>query len=101
MPDISKLSDLSEILEVSIDQILGNEYAGGILRSIQCRDETVTPEELIEAAPILKPQQINSMFEKMKDQMDWDALAAMAPFLDDEISVSYTHLDVYKRQITM
>ena len=80
MPDISKLPELAELFGISIDELLGkkselitNIIEGDIEEFLG--NTLVAAEELKEAAPILQPAQIERI-----------------------VAVSYTHLDVYKRQ---
>lgn len=69
MPDISKLPELAQMFGVTIDEILGEKSE---IISCAANDEidkyiegnTITPEQLGAVAPILKPEQVDAVFEK-------------------------------------
>ena len=67
MPDISKLPELAELFSVSIDELLGRhsplveKAAAGKLDEVAA----VTVDELAEAAPLLPPQQLESLTETL------------------------------------
>jgi len=88
MPDISKLSDLSEILEVSIDTLLGNHKDAKAIREIMDHDKIDlskhTQETLENVLPLMKPKQVN---ESTKEQttVSMETIAMMAPFLDSSL----------------
>lgn len=89
MPDISKLSELSEILQITIDELIGKESP--LMENIikektedYLEEHSVTTEELIDIAPILKPSQLddvvsNTVFE------DFSGMDEIAPFLSTEV----------------
>ena len=117
MPDISKLPELAEIFGVTIDELLGS--ASPLVRSAAenrmddyLKENTVTVEALNEAAPILKPSQVDAAMEsvpvesvgQLKDvapfvsvgtlgraaleavkENDMDGIEEIAPFLEDSI----------------
>ena len=59
MPDISKLPELSELLDVSIDELLGKKSA--VIDDVLAEGkigEDADVQEIAEAVPILKPDQI-------------------------------------------
>ena len=89
MPDISKLPELAEILGVSIDQLLGEEAplvkAAADNRMEEFLEATpVKPEELKQAAPILHPEQVEKVLEKVEDQMEPEDIVEVAPFLEQD-----------------
>lgn len=74
MPDISKLPELAQIFHVTIDEILSEK--SGLVESAAkdnlgeyLEDNAVTLKEAAEAAPILKPEQINMIFERVEREM--------------------------------
>lgn len=74
MPDISKLPELAQIFHVTIDEILSEK--SGLVESAAkdnlgeyLEDNAVTLKEAVEAAPILKPEQINMIFERVEREM--------------------------------
>ncbi|NLN47425.1 MAG: helix-turn-helix transcriptional regulator [Clostridiaceae bacterium] len=95
MPDISKLEDLSRALDVTIDQLLGNEASIRLAKHFiagdekeYIREEKVGLEDLEEIAPLLKPEQVGDAFKAFADRPDkpvtLSALAGLAPFLGKE-----------------
>ena len=88
MPDISKLPELCQILEISMDDLIGNEPTSKTVQKIISNDDAnVSFEELAEVAPILPPKKMEQVFEEhhdSQDEIDINALVALAPFLDDE-----------------
>jgi len=88
MPDISKLPDISQVLAVSIDDLLGNDKQAEMVKMVLTRqvsdyDETIGLDELIEVAPILKPSQVNNLMAGVK-QVKLSELAHLAPFITSE-----------------
>lgn len=89
MPDISKLSELSEILHITVDELIGKESP--LIESIlkektddYLEEHTVTTEELIDIAPILKPSQLeNVILNTVLD--DLSGICEIAPFLSTEV----------------
>ena len=98
MPDISKLSDLSKIFDITIDELLGNAKETKAVQEIIKTDKidfSAHDLETIEAImPMVKPKQID---ESMKDEknISIEMLLALAPFLDedkiDEIALEAFH----------
>ena len=83
-PDIGKLGELSTILKISIDDLLGNKHMAEIIEKVKA-DEVLSDDELLEIAPITKP----SLFGKLLDEMmvadmNLDALVGLAPFANQE-----------------
>lgn len=95
MPDISKLPELAQLFNVTIDEILGerselidsaaNDRIGEYLDS-----NTVTLQQLADVAPILKAEQVDMIFEKdfEKAQGTQDArlgdVIPLLPFLSND-----------------
>ncbi len=95
MPDISKLPELSELLGISVDEILGKKsfVIDGVLINGDFNDATA--EELVEAVPLLKPSQIEKVvdeigekIEKVVDEMgkkiEWTEILPMIEYLSGE-----------------
>lgn len=82
-PDIANLSELSRVLDISIDELLGNRRAAEITREI-AEDKTpeLQPEELQQVAPLLTGEQADKAAGVSAS--DFAALAALAPFLSEE-----------------
>ncbi|MBP7401609.1 MAG: helix-turn-helix domain-containing protein [Clostridia bacterium] len=92
MPDIAKLEDLARALEVSIDDLLGNDAPIRLAKHFiagdekeYIREEKAGLEDLEELAPLLKPKQLGDAFEEFADRPDKPvtlaALRGIAPFL--------------------
>ena len=84
MPDIAKLGELSELLNVSIDEILGNERAAKLAESVLMEQPVpdIGIEEVKAAAPLLREEQADKLMEQtQEDNLDITELASMAPFL--------------------
>lgn len=88
MPDISKLPELCQILEISMDDLIGNEPTSKTVQKIISNDDAeISFEELAQVAPIIPPKKMEEVFEEQKDaqnKIDIKALVALAPFLDEE-----------------
>lgn len=91
MPDISKLYELSDIFGVSIDTILGNTRNAEIVNAADTGvmpEETPTIDELAEIAPILKPQQTDTIaeiiIEKEGNEMDVKSILKVADYLSED-----------------
>ena len=82
-PDIANLSELSRVLDLSIDELLGNRRAAEITREI-AEDKTpeLQPEELQQVAPLLTGEQADKAAGVSAS--DFAALTALAPFLSEE-----------------
>ncbi len=86
MPDISKLPELAELFSTTIDELLGcsssviSAAATGKLAEIP-----ITPEALAEAAPLLTPEQVDVVAERLTSLSEADVpLASLLPFLHEE-----------------
>ncbi|WP_433748049.1 helix-turn-helix domain-containing protein [Falsibacillus pallidus] len=91
MPDISKLPDLSRIFRVEIDEILtngkGTQLVKGVMENADDTfiDELENPkEEFMNAAPVLKMEQADSIFNHLKEEMTINDLSILAPFISQE-----------------
>lgn len=85
MPDIAKLPDISQVLEVSIDELLGNAAAATFVKSMLTGQEPQVPDAgvLANVAPILKPSQIETLTDS-KSFASEAFLVEMACHLDSE-----------------
>jgi len=88
MPDIAKLPELCNILELNVDQLIGNgETVQTVKKMISEKDAVISLEELADVAPIVPPKKMEQVLENNAegtDYIDVDALIALAPFLDEE-----------------
>ncbi len=81
-PDIANLSELSRVLDISIDELLGNRRAAQITKDI-AEDKTpeLEPEELAQVAPLLTEEQADKAAGKKIRMTD---LMTLAPFASEE-----------------
>lgn len=84
MPDISKLPEIAELFQVSIDEILGkhNSVLHDIVNGEQVRLANHSETDIDEVAILMKPQQVKEMI----DVSDFHprVIYALLPFLDSE-----------------
>ena len=97
MPDISKLSQLCEILGISIDELLGAQPAAGTIKKVLKNEENkemrevepVSLEELAEVAQLLPPKEVSSIVEEnakcFGEELPLSAILTLAPFLETEL----------------
>ena len=88
MPDISKLGELSELFDVSIDEILENKRASKIAEKVLNNEkvEDIKIEEIKEIAPALKEEQADKLFEDANfEDLSINDLVMMAPFLSEDV----------------
>ena len=85
MPDISKLSNLSEILSISINDILGSseKSSNSVEKVIENQDLDIS--ELIEVAPIVPPKTIENVVKDKTIRVKVDELVSLAPFLSSKV----------------
>ncbi|MBQ8313538.1 MAG: helix-turn-helix transcriptional regulator [Clostridia bacterium] len=87
MPDISKLPELAELFGVTIDQLLGRssrlveKAAEGKLEELPA----LTVEEVAGAAPLLPPQQMDTLTDQLMKQEHLPDMTALLPFLPMEM----------------
>ena len=83
-PDIANLSTLSRLLDISIDELLGNRRAAEITREI-AEDKTpeLQPEELQQVAPLLTEEQADRAAGK--NDLDFETLKELAPYLSEKV----------------
>jgi transcriptional regulator with XRE-family HTH domain len=93
MPDISRLPELAQILEVTVDDILPNHKQAQIIEKVSggnisdvSKNLHASFDDIIQTAPLLKPSQMN---ELLKDEdynlSNIDELCGIAPFVSKEI----------------
>lgn len=85
MPDISKLPELATLFGITIDQLLG-EHSGVIESAANgdmqafLKNNDVTVEEIRNAAPILKPEQVDEIMEQ-QEIINLREIEDLLPFL--------------------
>lgn len=85
MPDIGKLPELAQLFGVTIDELLGEESR--VIHAViddKMEEYTITPEELSAVAPILRPQQVDTLFEKLP-QVSWEEIMGLLPFVSQDV----------------
>lgn len=96
-PDIAKLEQLCQILQISMDELLGTDSASRTLTRIiekeatpQADEKPITIEQIQEVAPLLPPADIERLVDdSLEDQedteeLDLKAIIGLAPFLDSK-----------------
>ena len=95
MPDISKLPELAEILEVSIDDLLTDgkplELVKNVINGTEDKyieEEKISIETVAEVAPLLKPTQTEKIVDKVvkenEESINFEDIIQIAPFLSEE-----------------
>jgi len=89
MPDITKLPQLAEILNLTLEALLGQKSR--LMEEIVCQPQVISDveyaidtEELVDAAPLLPPEQLESLFESVRGKLGDRDKAALLPFLSTE-----------------
>lgn len=57
MPDIDKYSQISQVLDLSLEELLGSHEGARTIQIVQ-NDEPMPVEDLVQAAPLMKPAQV-------------------------------------------
>ena len=91
MPDISRLPEISQILAVSIDELLGNGPQAEIVKNVLTQQTDAYTDgnqphidDIKEVAPILKPSQMDNLVEKASP-FSLNDLVRLAPFISSEV----------------
>jgi transcriptional regulator with XRE-family HTH domain len=89
MPDIAKLSELSQLLDTTIDELLDNQIGTDKLKKLVENDSEAgikTINEFVEIAPILKPEYSETLAGNLviTASSNFKELAALAPYLSEE-----------------
>ena len=85
MPDISKLLELSQILGVEVDELLGSEKETTIVNKIIDQSDDIKLEEVAEVAELMKPSQVEEAVEKASyKEYQIETLIALAPHLNSK-----------------
>lgn len=91
MPDISKLQELSGILGVSIDELLGGEERAAVIERAMDETAVLSIEELKEVGPLMAPEQAKKSFNKTRESESESGrglkladLVSLAPFLEED-----------------
>lgn len=89
MPDISRLQELCNILNISFEELVGekSQQTEIVERLMKDEETIVNLEEIVQVAPLVKPDKIEKV---VKDNIDNDdeilfsTLIGLAPFMDEE-----------------
>lgn len=89
MPDISRLQELCNILDVSFEELVGEKsQQTEIVERLMLDEETeVTLEEIVQVAPLIKPDKIEKKAEETidnDDKISFSTLIGLAPFMNKE-----------------
>ncbi len=93
MPDISKLPELAQIFECSVDELLGENKASKLVEQVingngenYVKEQKISMETVVEAAPVMKPRQTEKIVDAALESgvMSLRDLVAAAPYLDEE-----------------
>ena len=57
LPDIDKYSQISQVLDLSLEELLGSHEGARTIQIVQ-NDEPMPVEDLVQAAPLMKPAQV-------------------------------------------
>ena len=89
MPDISKLPEIAQILDTTVDEILGEGselVASAVKGNIDeyLDNNVVTPKQLGDIAPILKPEQVDRIFVRTSTD-EFDGIEELFPFISKDV----------------
>ncbi|MCL2855810.1 MAG: helix-turn-helix domain-containing protein [Defluviitaleaceae bacterium] len=88
MPDIGKLPHISQVLNVTVDELLDNAEMANIVKNVLLDGEGPTDlQALVEIAPILKPSQMNNLAKQADSteaKLDAELLEGLAPHMDSD-----------------
>jgi len=88
MPDIAKIPELCELLNVTFDELVGvaSPKETRVVKKVMT-GETVTPEEAATVAPLLSPETVRESAEQAKERgesLKLETLLSLAPYLDED-----------------
>ncbi len=84
MPDIGNLKLLAQILETTVDDILGDERTARIISDAEegkTPSEPVKPEELLAVAPLLEPEQNDALIGAVNGSFNDEQIKEIKPNL--------------------
>ena len=81
LPDIDKYNQISQVLDLSLEDLLGSHEGARTIQIVQ-NDEPMPVEYLVQAAPLMKPAQVE---QKVTDKhLSFEQIVEIAPFISDE-----------------
>lgn len=105
MPDISKLPELCKILNISFEELVGEESeASQVAKKVmEHKTSDITLEDLVQIAPIVKPDVIRKTANEAINQeetISFSTLVGLAPFMDsetlDQLALRLMDVDIKK-----
>lgn len=89
MPDIGKISDICNVLDITFEELVGEKSRASEIMQKVMKDENaiVALEDLVEIAPIVNPSQIESVIVQEcgeSESIDIGVLCGLAPYLSKE-----------------
>ena len=93
MPDISKLPGISQVLGVSIDELLDNDKEVELIKDVlnhntaaYAEEKALHIDEVVEIAPALRPSQVDELVQHVEPEtIDLSDLMGIAPFVSSEV----------------
>ncbi|MGM0124830.1 hypothetical protein IGI37_002224 [Enterococcus sp. AZ194] len=84
IPDLERLTTLCTVFDLTLDQLIRND---AVVQPIAKLSSTVTNDflsmrDLVDTAPFLKPQEIDSYIDKVTD-FPFDQIICLAPFITE------------------
>jgi transcriptional regulator with XRE-family HTH domain len=89
MPDISKLPEIAQIFNASIDDIIGNQQSTKTIENIiegKLMNNEISAEDFKTVAPLLKPTQISEVSIGIKEFSDISGIIDYLPFVSREVA---------------
>ncbi len=88
MPDISKLPELAELLNVSLDELLGEKSVlveAAINNNIEevITNQNTSAEDVSDILPLLKPEQVSTIV-RVVEKIDCKIIQGFLPFMDED-----------------
>ena len=89
MPDISRLQELCNILNISFDELVGekSQQTEIVERFMKDEETEVNLEEIVQVAPLIKPDKIEKVVKDTidsNDEISFSTIVGLAPFMDEE-----------------
>lgn len=89
MPDVSKLPEIAQIFNTSIDDILGNQRSAKIIENIiedNMTESKITVDDFKAVAPLLTPIQIGEVSKRIEDINNINDMIDYIPFVSKEVA---------------
>lgn len=105
MPDISRLQELCNILDISFEELVGekSQQTEIVERLMKDEETAVNLEEIVQVAPLVKPNKIEKVAKDVidnDDEISFSTLIGLAPFMDEEtldkLANKVTNIDIGK-----